>query len=185
VNDQATLADRVTAMRTFAGAVGRLTGVVAVGSGAPGEPATFGSNTTVRGVAQRGDTLEVVIVAEFGAQLPDLADQIRDAARADLNWSGTVDVTIADVQMPEDHPASSPSSATADPASASGKQPAAPHNTDIEVAVLDVTVVDTLSGTVTVVDAAEYTIHNDETRADDSHDAGGTGGERGGGKRTR
>jgi hypothetical protein len=95
------LAERVGVLAEVAERIASVPGVASVGTGSPGEPATFGPGHVIRGLAERGETLEVVISAE--ASTPDLlvlAEQIRSAAA----WPGRVDVTIADLWEPPPPP---------------------------------------------------------------------------------
>jgi hypothetical protein len=68
-------------------------GVVAIGRGDPGEPATYGPAGTVHGAAVRDGVLQIVVVADARWPLLDLADRLRTT----INWGGPVDIDIVDV----------------------------------------------------------------------------------------
>jgi hypothetical protein len=69
-------------------------GVVAVGRGDPGEPATYGPAGTVQGAAVRNGVLHLAVVADARWPLLDLADRLR----ATVGWPGPVDIEFVDVE---------------------------------------------------------------------------------------
>lgn len=97
----------VVVAELVAEAVLTVPGVLELHSGAVGEFATYGGGDRVRGVRIRtGDQprIETRVVASYGWQLPDLADEVR--ARVSTTLAGhvpelvacPVDVRIADVR---------------------------------------------------------------------------------------
>jgi hypothetical protein len=70
-------------------------GVAAIGNGAPGEPATFGPGTTLRGAAERDGALHLAVVADAGWSLPELAGNVRAA----IGWPGAVHIEFVDIAV--------------------------------------------------------------------------------------
>ncbi|MCM8749673.1 Asp23/Gls24 family envelope stress response protein [Thermomicrobiaceae bacterium CFH 74404] len=106
--------DEIVIARAVAAAVQRVPGVAGIGQGRHAT-ATYGPNQVIRGVGvtrARGPLdIDIHLTAAYGAavDLPELAERVREAARAALDdlsveEVGGIDVTVEDLRVGGEQP---------------------------------------------------------------------------------
>ena len=84
----------------IAAAVRRIPSVAVLGGGTVTQTATFLPGRRVVGVRVGEDVVEVHVTARYGASLPDLGDEVREAV-ATVTPGLRVDVFVDDLEVPE------------------------------------------------------------------------------------
>jgi uncharacterized alkaline shock family protein YloU len=89
-------------------AIGTCPSVAGLSGGLAGEIATYLPGRRVAGVRSKDDSVEVHVIARYGARLHEVDAEVRAAVTAAVGQAVRIDVVVADVEDPFAEPESEP-----------------------------------------------------------------------------